>query len=139
MSIVVPDRVGQWSKILASIRMVAILPRPVAVVLAMYAITFADLVEVGILAGRLHVYMLQVVRHVVVDFVRPISFMDPAPLEVQAEVRVSDLWPVADVVRLVQYRQLGAFTLRPVVYTERIHARRDPDQRVGLAPIICSI
>ena len=42
--------------------------------------------------------------HVVVDLVRPISFMDPAPLEVQAEVRVSDLGPVTDVVRLVQYR-----------------------------------
>ena len=60
------------------------------------------------------------------NFMRPISFMDPAPLEVQAEVRVSDLRPVADVVRLVQYSKLGAFTLRPVVYTEGIHARRDP-------------
>ena len=82
--------------------MVPVLPRSVAVVLAMYTIPFADLVEVRILASRLHVHMLQVVRHVVVDLVRPISFMDPAPLEVQAEVRVSDLRPVADVVRLVQ-------------------------------------
>ena len=69
----------------------------------MYAIPFADLVEVRILAGRLHVYMLQVVRHVVVDLVRPISFMDPAPLEVQAEMSISNLRPVTDVVRLVQY------------------------------------
>ena len=119
--------------------MVPVLPRPVAVVLAMYTIPFADLVEVRILASRLHVHMLQVVRHVVVDLVRPILFMDPAPLEVQAEVRVSDLGPVPHVVRLVEHRQFCAFTLRPVVYTEGIHARRDPDQRVGLAPIICSI
>ena len=107
--------------------MVAILPRPVAVVLAMYTIPFADLVEVGILASRLHVHMLQVVRHVVVDLVRPILFMDPAPLEVQAEVRVSYLRPVADVVRLVEHGQLSTFTLRPVVHTEGIHARRDPN------------
>ena len=119
--------------------MVPVLPRPVAVVLAMYAITFADLVEVRILAGRLHVYMLQVVRHVVVDFVRPISFMDPAPLEVQAEVRVSDLRPVADVVRLVEHGQFAALALRPVLEAKGVHARRDPHQGVGLAPIISTL
>ena len=104
MRVVVPDRVGQWSKILAPIRMVPVLPRPVAVVLAMYTIPFADLVEVRILASCFHVHMLQVVRHVVVDLVRPILFMDPAPLEVQAEMCISNLRPVPHVVRLVQYR-----------------------------------
>ena len=84
--------------------MVPVLPRSVAVVLAMYTIPFADLVEVRILASCFHVHMLQVVRHVVMDFVRPILFMDPAPLEVQAEMCISNLRPVADVVRLVQYR-----------------------------------
>ena len=127
MSVVVPDGIGQWSEILSSIRMVPVLPRPVAVVLAMDTIPFADLVEVRILAGRLHVHMLQVVRHVVVDLVRPILFMDPAPLEVQAEMCISNLRPVADVVGLVEHRQLRAFTLRPVVHTKIVHARRDPD------------
>ena len=61
------------------------------------------------------------------NFMRPILFMDPAPLEVQAEVRVPDLRPVADVVGLVEDRQFAAFALRPVVHTKVVHARRDPD------------
>ena len=84
--------------------MVAILPRPVAVVLAMYTIPFADLVEVGVFSCGFDVDMLQVVRHVVVDLVRPVSFMDPASFKIQAEVRVSNLGPVADVVGLVEDR-----------------------------------
>ena len=74
-------------------------------------------------------------RHVVVDFMRPISFMDPAPLEVQPEMCISNLRPVAHVVRLVQDGEPGAFAGRPVLEAERVHARRDPDQRVGRAPV----
>ena len=62
-----------------------------------------------------------------VDLVRPVLFMDPGSLKIQAEVRVPDLRPVADVVGLVQNSKLGAVTLRPVVHTKVVHARRDPD------------
>ena len=58
MRVVVPDRVGQWSEVLSSIRMVPVLPRSMAVVLAVYTITFADLVEVGIFSSCFDVYML---------------------------------------------------------------------------------
>jgi hypothetical protein len=43
MSVVVPDGIGQRREVLAPIRMVPVLPRPVAVVLAMDTIPFADL------------------------------------------------------------------------------------------------
>ena len=71
--------------------------------------------------------MLEVVRHVVVHLVRPVLFMDPASFKIQAEMSIPNLGPVADVVGLVQNSKLGAFTLRPVVHTEIVHARRDPN------------
>ena len=80
-----------------------------------------------ILASGLHVQMRYISGNIMMNFMRPILFMDPAPLEVQAEVRVPDLRPVADVVGLVQNSKLGALTLRPVVHTKIVHARRDPN------------
>ena len=43
MRVLVPDGVGQRREVLASIRMVPVLPGPVAVVLAMDTITLTDL------------------------------------------------------------------------------------------------
>ena len=82
-----------------------------AVVLAMATVPLADLVQVGISSSAFHVWVGDVVRHVVVHAVRPVSLVRPAPFEVDAHVGVPDLGPVAHVVPFIQDRELGALAL----------------------------